>query len=132
VLNLGANMLEDLPPGIQKLTTLKELLLGGMHDGVVVEYTRGENSLSLPNIGNRFTELPRDVTSHSTLTCLILGWNQITRIDPSISSLVKLSILHLTGYLIASSLPLPLAVVLTFACVHAATESTNCPRRLDR
>jgi hypothetical protein len=32
VLNLGANMLEDLPPGIHKLTTLKELLLGGAED----------------------------------------------------------------------------------------------------
>lgn len=126
-------MLEDLPPGIQKLTTLKELLLGGMHDGVVVECTRGENSLSPPILGNRFTELPRDVTSHSTLTCLILGWNQITRIDPSISSLVKLSILHLTGYLIASSRPShPRSSSHIRMCVHAATESTNCPRKLDR
>ena len=120
LLNLGANLLSELPPGITNLRCLKDLVFGGnfqffqKHDRLI--------SFSLFESANRFTDIPKEIYEYTTLCSLNFSWNQISTIDPAISQMRKLTHLCLSGNML-TSLPDELGKLKSLAYCYLASNN---------
>lgn len=91
VLFLNDNKLIAPPPGITKLSDLRELSLSGNQlTSFPLEITQLSNLIALYLYDNQLTEIPSEIAKLTNLQMLNLSVNQLTNIPLEIAQLIKL------------------------------------------
>lgn len=96
-MDLSKNQLSELPYEIGRLTSLKELYLGG--NGLRVLPSKFRNLRSLENLGpvSESTEQPVEIGNLKSLEFLYLSHNQLSELPPELDRLKNLKHLRVDG-----------------------------------